>query len=513
MKLIESNVEYIPQAEGLEGIYKQIELAGRTAYKSSPKVIDHADIVVTHHCDNHCTFCVDKFINSSDDVVSLESVEKFLKVIKRHSKEDTEVLLLGGEPTSIGIEKLKDIANTIRTYGFLPIISTNTRNRNLAAELTKYFTWVQVTIHKFEDIEFYATYRDRINIKLAGDKALTLEKFNRFIELTKDYERRSISMYFTPDFKELCTDEGVWKILNTLDWKQNGSYLYAFYEGVRIKRCITGKTNIIDEPSVPKLYPNGNYNKTWCNENHDPYLDNSSSKDFVDRMIKLGHGACLEHGTVYMKIPDKIFQRDIFKWKLMFPSGCPYVHMNSNGICYYITTNYRYILESGIDIETIQKFFCEPSITHEKRYTFKFTCDRGISHELVRHRTFSFLQESTRYCNYMMDKFGNEVTFIEPSSYCEMMTHAFKNAEDAYMMLIDAGWTPQQARAVLPNALKTELIMTGFSSGWRNLLDIRYFEKTGKVHPDMAQLMQKLSSLMHVTGVWDDVMKYPSKFD
>jgi hypothetical protein len=79
-------------------------------------------------------------------------------------------------------------------------------------------------------------------------------------------------MYFTPDFQELCNDEKVWELLNTLDWQRNGSYMYAFYEGVRFKKCIHEETNIIDEPTVPKLYPNGNYNKTWDDEELDDYL-------------------------------------------------------------------------------------------------------------------------------------------------------------------------------------------------------------------------------------------------
>ena len=79
-------------------------------------------------------------------------------------------------------------------------------------------------------------------------------------------------MYFTPDFEELCKDERVWELLDTLEWKRNGSYMYAFYRGVRFKKCIPGETNLIDEPTVPKLYPNGNYNKTWNNEDMDDYL-------------------------------------------------------------------------------------------------------------------------------------------------------------------------------------------------------------------------------------------------
>lgn len=113
-----------------------------------------------------------------------------------------------------------------------------------------------------------------INLKLSGDQMLTLEKLNHFIDTTTDFTRRSVSMYFTPDFEELCKDDRVWNLLDSklLNWERNGSYFYAFYKGVRFKKCIPGKTNIIDEPTVPKLYPNGNYNRTWLNEDMDDYL-------------------------------------------------------------------------------------------------------------------------------------------------------------------------------------------------------------------------------------------------
>lgn len=511
MKLIESKAELLLQGSGLEGVYKQIETCGRTCYKSSPKVIDHADIVVTHHCNNHCPFCIDKFINTSDDIVSLDSIEKFLNVIKSHSRENTEVLLLGGEPTSVGIEKLKEIATLIKVHGFLPIISTNARNQHLVVELTKYFTWVQVTIHKFEDIEFYAPYKNKINIKLAGDKTLTLDRFNKFIELTKDYERRSISMYFTPDFKELCTDEGVWEILNTLEWKQNGSYLYAFYKGVRIKRCITGKTNIIDEPSVPKLYPNGNYNKTWCNEDNDPYLDISSSKQFVERMIRSNHTAMLEHGTIYLAPQlDHIVRKY---------QNNPYSRVTEkcDEFRVAVTTNLRVLVENGW-LDDL-KYLCEPTELPERRYTIKFTTDRGVSHELVRHRVFSFAQESTRYCNYSKDKFGNELTFIKPSWYDEAEENTrvvfdtlLDSSENAYLNLLEHQCSPQQARQVLPNALKTEVCMTGFASDWRFFFDLRYYGETGKPHPDMELLASKAREEFIKAGLWNDILRYPSKF-
>ena len=119
----------------------------------------------------------------------------------------------------------------------------------------------------------------------------------------------------------------------------------------------------------------------------------------------------------------------------------------------------------------------EPTEHHEKRITAKFICDRGVSHEFIRHRVFSFAQESTRYCNYSKDKFGNELTFIKPSwgyfkniSYKDagyfdgdVFESSLKKAESCYFKLIEKGWKPQQARAVLPNATKTELVMAVIS--------------------------------------------------
>lgn len=234
--------------------------------------IDHADVVVTHECMNHCPFCIDKFIHTSNEVVKKEDLIRFLKKLRSVTSRKLEVLFLGGEPTCAGIEKLAELTDIVREFSFSPIISTNNPKKELIVKLLPYFDWVQVTVHSDKQIEFYRQYKDKINIKLSGDKNLTLEKLNHFIDVTKDFERKSISMYFTPLWKELCTDEEVWSLLNKLSWTRNGSYVYTFYQGVRIKRCIHGETNLVDEPSVPKLYPNGNYNKTWNNETLDDYL-------------------------------------------------------------------------------------------------------------------------------------------------------------------------------------------------------------------------------------------------
>jgi len=241
-------------------------------YDDDVIVLDHADIVTSHKCNNNCPHCIDKFLHTSNKEVSYSNVAKFLRLLRQHTDKPLEVLLLGGEPTMLDEHKLMMIASLIKINGFVPIMSTNGRERDKIIALTKHYQWIQVTVNNDADIDYWKPWSDRINIKLAGDSRLTMDKLNHFIEYTKDFERRSVSMYFTEDFEELCKDEEVWTLLDTLEWQRNGSYMYAFYKGVRFKKCIPGETNIIDEPSVPKLYPNGNYNKTWCNEDMDPYL-------------------------------------------------------------------------------------------------------------------------------------------------------------------------------------------------------------------------------------------------
>lgn len=236
--------------------------------------VDHADIVVTHNCNYSCKHCIDKFKGQSKQSISLKIVNGFLYMLNEYTSKKFSVLLLGGEPTMAGSKHLKAISELIHLYGFRTIISTNGSNKKVINDCLEFMDWVQITAKTEKELTSWANnrYTNKINIKYIGDHRLDLQKLQEFIDISKNFGRASISMYFTPDFKELCTDKDVWELLNTLSWKRNGSYLYAFYNGVRIKRCIPEESNIIDEPTIPKLYPNGNYNKSWQHENLDPYL-------------------------------------------------------------------------------------------------------------------------------------------------------------------------------------------------------------------------------------------------
>lgn len=256
-----------------------------------------------------------------------------------------------------------------------------------------------------------------------------------------------------------------------------------------------------------------------CYKSNDKITEGSAEK-FVDNMVKSGHGAMLEHGTVYLyfeyasPITDinyiyltdmrLAFERNKYsKVKVLSPDN--YMHH------VYVTTNYRVIVENHLE-EALQ-FICEPTEYHERRITVKFICDRGVTHEFVRHRVFSFAQESTRYCNYSKDKFGNEITCIIPpwlnmsegnygtkseplivsreehDGVAREFIKGCQEAEYYYFKLLDLQWKPQQARAVLPNSLKAELVMTGFVSDWAHFFALR---DDSHAHPQAIELARPL---------------------
>lgn len=282
-----------------------------------------------------------------------------------------------------------------------------------------------------------------------------------------------------------------------------------------------------------------------CYKSEDKITE-TSAKEFVDRMVKSGHGAMLEHGTVYLKydiiehgsvnLPNKYHFNEYSVVTInnepLHGYETPEYKEKFNGHTYaYITTNYRVLLQN--DWLNDLKYQCEPTEHHVKRVTVKFVCDRGVSHEFVRHRVFSFAQESTRYCNYSKDKFNNEVTFILPCWADSLALQEVKGtvitsddfgnligeyyyhlngketpyfktweitpernfvaslqvAEQLYLELLNQGWKPQQARAVLPNSLKTELIMTGTIEQWKGFFKLR---DAGSAHPQAYELAHPL---------------------
>lgn len=270
-------------------------------------------------------------------------------------------------------------------------------------------------------------------------------------------------------------------------------------------------------------------------------ITEDSAKNFVDRMIKSGHGAMLEHGTVYLYLEytsplsdvnylkaTEIEHKHVKNKYSKVMSISPDYHKTQ---C-YITTNLRVLVENGWldDLE----YLCEPTEYHERRITVKFITDQGILREFTRHRVFSFAVESTRYCNYSKDKFDNEITYILPpwvdeaklpsniSFHCSddwgtvMYEHyydfteegkkdwntsnadinnflyALESCEQMYLSLIKLGWKPQQARNILPLATKCDIIMTGFVSDWKHFFELRALGTTGAPHPQAEEIAKPL---------------------
>lgn len=151
------------------------------------------------------------------------------------------------------------------------------------------------------------------------------------------------------------------------------------------------------------------------------------------------------------------------------------------------------------------------SVLEHRSFSIRFVCDRGVTHEIVRHRLAAYSQESTRYCCYARKKFGNEVTFIRPyfwnegSEEYELWSYSLYEAERIYLKLISLGATPQEARSVLPNSLKTEIVMTANLREWRHVFKLRCAKVA---HPQVRQLMvplhQEIKTLIPV--IYDDIV-------
>lgn len=242
-------------------------------------------------------------------------------------------------------------------------------------------------------------------------------------------------------------------------------------------------------------------------------ITDTSYEKFVNMLESRGHDRPLEFGTVYLSRTSQ--KEDNMEWldkyaynpwsKFSFGNGSTRINGELRNTI-YVTTNYRVIKEHHWEDDL--QYLCEPTEYHHKRYTVHMILDRGVMDEFRTHVGLSHLAESTRYCNYSKDKFGNELTFIDPcweirtaneritpegthmsSDSLEFLT-ALNEAEDHYLSLLAKGWTPQQARSVLPLGIKSELISCGFEDSWEN-----FFKRRDA--PDAHPMAQEIAKPMH----------------
>lgn len=278
-----------------------------------------------------------------------------------------------------------------------------------------------------------------------------------------------------------------------------------------------------------------------CYKSEDKITDDSAAK-FVGNLIKRGHEAMIEHWNIIFKTDEEHYKQFVYNWETLLHSDAlpigeclrPYLRFtdylgyDGNVRCiisgnmrawrdyakacvsaFGFLPRYLHGIVRGYPIffpeyqDRVPAIFVNdilipisvsdltiPERQIHQDVTMKFVCDRGVSHEIVRHRVASFAQESTRYCNYSLDKFGSEITVVRPS-WCspgDILYEDWKNGCEAdeivYFNMLNHGATPQQARVKLPTGTKTEIIVTMNLAGWNHFFELRC---DPAAHPDMQE--------------------------
>lgn len=309
------------------------------------------------------------------------------------------------------------------------------------------------------------------------------------------------------------------------------------------------------EPSVSSMEYLGNSDSVFsqfkkvesiarvCYKSKNNMDDNSSTFNLLTMLLKHKHYAMFEHAIFYFKVYWKnlLFYEDLNRLDAL---GINYI-MDKEVM--YITCNFRALLENAKksilvealktsvienflgEVSPIDPFILNPFITELdktlisgrrynlyvklvtpssnefknklfiKYFSFKILTDRGVSHELVRHRIASYAQESTRYCRYETGK----IKFIRPSTWEEFdenskecFLSSLSHSASFYVKMLTNGLTPQQARAVLPNSLVTTIVITASAEEFKHILNLRYYGTTGSPHPDMKKVMELLKPLL-----------------
>ena len=223
-------------------------------------------------------------------------------------------------------------------------------------------------------------------------------------------------------------------------------------------------------------------------------ITEDSAVSFINKLLNMRHLAPMEFGTIHFRIPTTLLKTVCIDLDAEGLWNREWLKYNVIDPFVYFTTNYRHWLVMIDKINYLKDYFTEEDNEYyPKRYTVKLITSRTVSHEIVRHRTMSFIQESQRFVNYSKSKFNNEITFIKPCWMDDTLiekalkTHPLivdlkpeilfvensLNSEQDYLDLLKLGYKPQQARVVLPNSTKTELYMCGFKEAWENFFRLR----------------------------------------
>ena len=311
-------------------------------------------------------------------------------------------------------------------------------------------------------------------------------------------------------------------------------------------KLIEPKVELMQQaPGLVGMYKHIERCARTCYKTEDSITENSYEK-LCDKLMKAKHFAMFEHGTVYLNILYTIDNVNTAATILNKYYNNPYSKVNFDSCL--VTTNFRVIIENHWEDDL--QYICEPTEFHERRITLKFTTNIGVTREGNRHRVNSIAEESTRYCNYGNEKFGGAVTFTKPtwitdddiekvtkepivirnglpmldfdtlSKYNDnhlkavaVYLESLAIFEDKYKELVTLGWSPQQAREVLPLATKSEVVYTAFASDWKHWFDLRLVGTTGKPHPNMEQVAWLAQQELIKNNLWDLIYDPNNKSD
>lgn len=292
-----------------------------------------------------------------------------------------------------------------------------------------------------------------------------------------------------------------------------------------------------------------------CYKSEDKITD-TSYETFIKNIISRKHYGILEHKNLVFKLElsDKRKKKQLVEY-INYLKSCKFLNITDVNNRVIVSGNIRAIFERNVNDSVYREMIRNYDIfdlseCNEPMYTdinatmidilseydisdlsgeeldahiyrtVKIVTDRGISHELVRHRMFSFAQESTRYCNYSAGKFGSKLKFVKPSTFDSwsednksLYVYALSSLEQTYLSMTsgDDPLPAQLSRSILPNSLKTEIIMTGNLKNWTHFIELRYDEITGKVHPDMKIISSLLDKLLTLSIKNEIVKKHTSE--
>jgi len=625
MKLINQSAQYLPQQAGIDGIYKQIELAGRTSYLSWDKMTDDSAkkfvdmLIKSKHCYTGDTevltekgwikwknYINEKIATINPDL-SFKGYETPINVIHHnYSGKFYNYPSLGIEVTDghkmFGVFRLSNndfYANN--NYQLFvcnsEYIDNNKRHKTNGERMFKTprhcikpntsSPYMELVGFWLGDGCYNSSTQNKLTFHLKKERKIQYLK-NLALKLGYGFEQKKDNNYKVVykgigkefnekyylnnekkiDFSELYSVEDIHSIMiglinsdgyravntktilftNTsksiIDWVCTYAPLagYSIIRKDNIEQTETQKglysVYILDTDYSLVNDSRNEQSKCIITENtKEVFCVTVSTGLIMVRGINgittiCGNCSVLEHGTVYLKFHNR--QEWVSEFSLE-NSTYTAEHYSNNKYSKYcqindkemvVTTNLRVLQENGW-LDDL-KYLCEPTRFHEKRLSVKVITDIGVTREFNRHRTFSIVEQSTRYCNFSKDKFGNEITFIRPSWYqndqqlndeygftaTEDFLNYLSRCENMYMqMIFNSKYSPQQARQVLPLCTKTEVVYTAFESDWRHFFDLRLFGKTGEPHPQMKQLAELIKQEFEKAGVWEGIMKYPSKYD